>query len=90
MQIGYQRSLDEKGKQLQNLQEMHKDEPKLTEFISEPVALKQKLLQQEEVLGQKISQWSYYCEMSDKITNQVVELRSDYDLADKQVLDYLT
>jgi len=30
MQIGYQRSLDEKGKQLQILQEMHKDEPKLT------------------------------------------------------------
>jgi len=89
MQIGYQRSLDEKGKQLQNLQEMHKDEPKLTEFISESIALKEQLLQQQEVLGQKISQWSYYCEMSDKITNQVVELRSDYDLADKQVTNYL-
>ena len=26
--------------------------------------------------------------MTDKITNQVVELRSDYDLVDKQVTDY--
>ena len=33
MQIGYQRSLDEKGKQLQILQEMHKDEPKLAKFV---------------------------------------------------------
>jgi len=90
MKIGYHRSLDEKGKQLQILQEMHKDEPKLTEFISESIALNEQPLQQQEVLGQKISQWNYYCEMSDKITNQVVDLQSDYDLVDKQVTDYLT
>jgi len=40
-------------------------------------------------LGQKISQWSYYCEISDKTTNQVVDLRSDYDIIDKQVTEYL-
>jgi len=90
MHIGYQRSLDEKGKQLQILQEMHKDEPKLKEFISESISLNEQLLKQQEVLGQKISEWNYYCEMSDKITNQVVDLRSDYDLVDKQVTDYLT
>lgn len=61
MQVSYQRSLDEKGKQLQNLQETHKDEPKLTKFISESIALNEQLLQQQEVLRQKISQWSYYC-----------------------------
>ena len=44
MQIGYQRSLDEKGKQLQTLQEMHKDEPKLAEFISESIGLNEQLL----------------------------------------------
>jgi len=51
--------------------------------------LNEQLLQQQEVLGQKISQWNYYCEMSDKITNQVVDLRSDYDLIDKWVTEYL-
>ena len=45
MQIGYQRSLDEKGKQLQTLQEMHKDEPKLAEFVSETIGLNEQLLQ---------------------------------------------
>jgi len=89
MQIGYQKSLDEKGKQLQDLQEMHKNDPKLTEFISESISLNEQLLQQQEVLGQKISQWSYYCEISDEITNQVVDLRSDYDLIDKRVTEYL-
>jgi len=89
MQIGYQKSLDEKGKQLQDLHEIQKDNPKLTEFISESISLNEQLLQQQEVLGQKISQWSYYCEISDKITNQVVDLRSDYDLIDKRVSEYL-
>ena len=46
MQIGYQRSLDEKGKQLQDVQEMHRDDPKLTEFISESISLNEQLLQQ--------------------------------------------
>ena len=46
MQIGYQKSLDEKGKQLQDLQEMHKDNPKLTEFITESISLNEQLLQQ--------------------------------------------
>ena len=74
---------------MQTLQETHKDEPKLAEFISESIALNEQLLQQQEVLGQKISQWNYYCEMSDKITNQVADLRSDYDQIDKRVTEYL-
>ena len=44
-QIGYQKSLDEKGKQLQDLQEMHKDYPKLTKFITESISLNEQLLQ---------------------------------------------
>lgn len=89
MHIGYQRSLDEKGKQLQILQEMHKDEPKLAEFISESIGLNEQLLQQQEELGRKISQWSHYCELTDKITNQVVDLQSDYDQSDRRVTEYL-
>ena len=65
MQINYQKNLDEKGKQLQALQEIHKDEPNLAEFVSESTSLNEKLLQQQEELGRKISQWSHYCELSD-------------------------
>ena len=90
MQIGYQRSLEEKEKQLQTLQETHKDEPKLAEFISESIGLNEQLLQQQEELGRKISQWNHYCALSDKITSQVVDLRSDYDQNDKRVTEYLT
>ena len=39
MLIGYQNSLAEKEKQLQVMQEMHKDDPKLTEFITESISL---------------------------------------------------
>ena len=38
---------------------------------------------------QRISQWNSYCEISDKITNQVVDLRHNYDLIDKRVTKYL-
>ena len=89
MQIGYQNSLAEKEKQLQDVQEMHKDDPKLTEFITESISLNDQLLQQQEILCQRISQWNSYCEESDKITNHVVDLRHDYDLTDKRVTDYL-
>jgi len=83
MQIGYQKSLAEREKQLQHMQEMHKDDPKLTEFITESISLNEQLLQQQEALSQRISQWKLYCEISDKITNQVMDLRHDYDLIDK-------
>ena len=33
MQIRYQKSLAEKEKQIQIMQEMHKEDPKLTQFI---------------------------------------------------------
>lgn len=59
-------------------------------FISESISLNEQFLQQEEMLGQKMSQWSYYCEIRDKITNQVVDLCRDYDLMDKRVTEYLT
>ena len=62
---------------------MHRDKPKLKEFISESIAMNEQLLQQQEVLGQEISRWNHYCQMSDKITNQVVDLQSGYDEIDK-------
>ena len=71
------------------MQEMHKDDPKLTEFITESISLNDQLLQQQEALCQRISQWNSYCEISDTITNQVIDLRHDYDLIDKIVTEYL-
>lgn len=44
MQLGYQNSLVEKENQLQVIQEMHKDDPKLTEFVIEANSLNDKLL----------------------------------------------
>ena len=85
MQVSYQTSLEEKEKQLQTVQEMHKDEPKLSEFISESIGLNDQLSQQQEDMVRRISQWRHFCEISDKITSQVVELRNDYDQANKRV-----
>ena len=51
--------------------------------------MNEQLLQQQQALSQIISQWNLYCEISDKITNQVVDLRHDYDLIDKRVTEYL-
>ena len=90
MQVGYQKSLVEKEKQLQVMQEIQKDDPELTEFITESISLNNQLLQQQDILCQKISQWNSFCQESDKITNHVVELRHDYDLTNERVTDYLT
>ena len=56
MQLGYQSSLAEKEHQLQAMLEMHKDDPKVTTFVSEALSLNDQLLQQQEALCQRISQ----------------------------------
>ena len=68
---------------------MHKDNPNITEFVSEALALNDQLLQQQDALCQRISQWSSHCEMSDKITSQFIDLWLDYDLIDKKISYYL-
>ena len=89
IQIGHQKSLADKDKQIQIIQDQHKDDPKLPEFISETISLNNQLLQQEEVFCQKILQWNSLCQESDKITNHVVDLRNDYDLINEKINDYL-
>ena len=89
MQIGYQKSLAEKEKQIQIMRETHKDDPKLTEFISESISLNNQLLQQQDILCQNISQWNSFCQESDRITNHVIELRHDYGLTNERVTNYL-
>lgn len=89
MQLGYQNNLAEKEHQLHAMLEMHKDDPKVIEFVSEALALNDQLLQQQEALCQRISQWISHCEMSDKITSQVMDLRLNYESNNKNIYDYL-
>ena len=74
MQIDYHKILADKEKQIQIIQEEHKDDPKLPEFISESISLNKQLLQQQYILCQKISQYNSFCQESDKITNHVEKL----------------
>ena len=74
MQLGYQSSLAKREQHLQAMLEMHKDDPKITKFVIEALALNDQLLQQQETLFQRISQWNSHCEMSDNITSQVIDL----------------
>ena len=46
MQLGYQNNLAEKENQLQTMLKLHRDDPKITEFVSESLALNDQLLQQ--------------------------------------------
>ena len=74
---------------LQIIQEEHKDDLKLLEFISESISLNKQLLQQQDILCQKISQYNSFCQESEKITNHVIELRHDYDLTNERVTNYM-
>lgn len=85
----HQSSLASKEEQLQGMIELHKDNPKIGEFIAERLALNAQLLQQKEILCQKISQWNSHFEMNDNITNQVIELRLEYDSICKKVSNFL-
>ena len=89
MQLGYQSSLAKKEQHLQAMLEMHKDDPKVTKFVTEALDLNDQLLRQHETLCQRILQWNSHCEMSDNITSQVIDLRLDYDLIYKKVSNYL-
>ena len=79
MQLAHQSILANKEEQIQGMIELHKDDPKIGEFITKALALNSRLLQQKELLCQKNSQWNSHCEMSDNITNHVIDLRLEYD-----------
>ena len=49
MQLYHQRSLANKEEQLLTMIELHKDDPKIGEFITKALALNSQLLQQEEL-----------------------------------------
>jgi len=55
MQIKNRISLAEKEAQLQAITDLHKDDPKIDQFITESLALNSQLTHQKELLCQKIS-----------------------------------
>ena len=73
MQLVHQSSLDNKEEYIQGMIELHEDNPKIGSLL-EALALNSQLLQQKQLLCQKISQSNSHCEMSNNITKQVVEL----------------
>jgi len=50
MQLAHQRSLAGKLAQLQNITELHKDDPKIEQFVTETLGLNSQLLHQKELL----------------------------------------
>lgn len=64
----------EKVAQVQAITDLHKDDAKIDQFITKPLRLNSQLTHQKELLREKISHWKYYCETSDKMVGQVVEM----------------
>lgn len=67
-----------------------KDNLQNDEFIKEVPSLNSQLMQHNEVLCQKISKISPYCETNDKLTNHFVDMRLEYDEIHKRISDFST
>jgi len=89
MQI-HRTNLTEKEAQIQTITDLHKDDPKIDQFITEALGLNSQLMHQKELLCEKISKWNCYRETSDKLKSQFVEMRLEYDEIFKKVFDFIT
>ena len=90
MRLQHQASLAEKDSQIQAMMYKFKDNPQIDEFIKEAVSLNSLLMQQEEILCQKISQINPYWKTSDKLTNQVIYMRIEYKEIHKMFSKFIT
>lgn len=90
MQIEHRTILAEKEALIQEITDLHKDDPKIDQFVTEALGLNSQLMHQKELLCQTISEWNSYCETSDKLTSQVMEMRLEYDEIFKKVSDFIT
>lgn len=48
------------------------------------------MMHHKELLCLRISQWNSYCETTDKLTSQVMEMRLEYNEIFKNVFDFIT
>lgn len=90
MQIKHQASLAEKEAQIQELIDKYKDNQNIYQFIIEALSLNSQLMHQKEILCQTVSQLSPYCETSDKLTSQVIDMRLKYDEVLKRISNFIT
>ena len=75
---------------MQAMVDRFKDNPQIDEFIKEAIKLNSLLIQKEEMFFQKISQINPYSETSDKLTNQVIDMRIEYDEIHKRISKFIT
>lgn len=82
MRLQLQASISEKDLyicQIQAMVDLFKDNPQTDEFIKEEIKLNSVLIQQEDMFFHKISHINPYYETSDKLTNQVSDMRFEYE-----------
>ena len=90
MQIQHQASLAEKDVRVQAMIEKYKDNPQIDQFVKEALNLNAQLMQQKEVLCQKLSQINPYCEINGKLIREVVDMKLEYDKVHKRISDFIT
>lgn len=90
MRIQHQENLAEKDTQIQAMTDKFKCNSQIDKFIKEALSLNSLLMQQKEVLFQKISQIDPYYEASDKLANQVIDMRLEYGEIHKRISEFIT
>ena len=75
---------------LQAMIDKYKDNHQIDEFVKEELSLISQLIQQKEVLCQKMLQISPYCKISDMLTSQVVDMRLKSEEIHKRISDFIT
>lgn len=68
MKIEHKSSLVGKEAQIQSITDLHKDDPKIDNFVTRTLGLNSQLTHQ------KVSQWNSHCKTRNKLTSQVVEM----------------
>ena len=90
MRLQHQAILSEKDsqiRQMQNMLDKCKYNPKIDEFIKEIDNLNSLLMQQKEIFFQKIEQINPYYGTSDKLKKQIIDMRFEYEEIHKTFLN---
>jgi len=91
MTVQHQTDIAEKNAQIHQMQDIldkFKDNPQTDEFIKEALELSSLLAKQQEIFCHRISLINPYCESSDKLNNQVIHQRLEYDQLNKRILEF--
>lgn len=72
------------------MRQKYKYSLQIYQFVKEALNLNAQLMQQKEVMCQKILQINPYCEIRNKLTSQVVDMRLEYEEIHKIVYDFIT